>query len=597
MTQDDFNNQTNLDESENQSDQNSQNQQNFSDIVADNQQSNYGQNKPTTKNKKPSYQAGEFDKAYSEYFRAEQEKAAQKTAAKHNLPYVNLMGYSIASSVIQTIPEEIAQKYYVISYSRAGDDVSVAIVDPANQNLIKYLENLAKDQGFNLKLYVCSLQSIQYALKTYSIVGKRASNLDLEMTQEQTSQLAQEIKSLEALKSKISQVPTTQLFEIIVSGALENRASDIHIEPVKNGMNLRYRIDGVLQDVIRLNQDAYKALRSRIKYLAGMKLDISDKAQDGRFTIQLGDTPIDLRVSTLPTVWGENIVARLLSHGKGFLDLEKLGFTDRVKNQVEEAIKKPTGIILNTGPTGSGKSTTLYAILAKLNKPGIKIVTLEDPVEYRIPGISQTQIDSETGMDFAAALKYTLRQDPDIILVGEIRDGETASTSIDAGLTGHLVLSTLHTNNAASALTRLIDLGVRPFLLPGVIRLIIAQRLVRELCDCKEVYNPNAELKKEIIEKISKYPEFKNLIEKDFQLYKPKGCSKCNSTGFVGRIPIAESIKPSASIEELVINKNSTSKIYEQALKDGMIPMEIDGLIKAVQGKTTVEEVWRVTRE
>jgi type II secretory ATPase GspE/PulE/Tfp pilus assembly ATPase PilB-like protein len=200
-------------------------------------------------------------------------------------------------------------------------------------------------------------------------------------------------------------------------------------------------------------------------------------------------------------------------------------------------------------------------------------------------------------MDFAAALKYTLRQDPDIILVGEIRDGETASTSIDAGLTGHLVLSTLHTNNAASALTRLIDLGVRPFLLPGVIRLIIAQRLVRELCDCKEVYNPNTELKKEIIEKISKYPEFKNLIEKDFQLYKPKGCSKCNSTGFVGRIPIAESIKPSASIEELVINKNSTSKIYEQALKDGMIPMEIDGLIKAVQGKTTVEEVWRVTRE
>jgi general secretion pathway protein E len=329
-----------------------------------------------------------------------------------------------------------------------------------------------------------------------------------------------------------------------------------------------------------------------------MKLDIATKAQDGRFTISIGKVPIDLRVSTLPTIWGESIVLRILSHDYNFLNLKKLLFSDHIQEAVEKAIKKPTGLILNTGPTGSGKTTTLYAILEELNKPGIKIVTLEDPVEYRINGITQTQIDSETGLDFANALKHTLRQDPDIILVGEIRDIETATTAIDAGLTGHLVLSTLHTNDAASAITRLLDMGVRPFLLPGVIRLIIAQRLVRMLCpDCKKEVIPPLELAKEIKEKLEAFSEYKEKVAKDFKVFQPGKCQKCNSTGYIGRIPIAELIVPSKEVEELIMKQSPTSVISQQVLKEGMIPMEVDGLVKAIDGLTTVEEVWRVTRQ
>lgn len=539
-----------------------------------------------------------FDRAYNEYYRGEKEKAAQLKASKFSLPYINLMGYNVASSTLTLIPENVAEEYGVVAFLKSGEDVGVALVNPEDTNLMQYIESILAPNGFKPHFSVCSEGSIKYILKGYEHAGKVSENLNLAISKEKSAEFAKEINTLEGLKTAISKVPTTKVFDIIVSGAMQNRASDIHIEATKDGLRLRYRIDGVLQDVSKLNQQAYKSIIGRIKYLAGMKLDIASKAQDGRFTITVGDVPVDLRVSTLPTVWGESVVLRILSHDYNFLNLKKLYFSDHIQKAVETAIKKPTGLILNTGPTGSGKTTTLYAILAELNKPDIKIITLEDPVEYRIPGITQTQVDPDKGMDFANILKHTLRQDPDVILVGEIRDGETASTAIDAGLTGHLVLSTLHTNDASSAITRLLDMGVRPFLLPGVIRLVIAQRLVRKLCDsCRKEINPSPELVEEITKKLQPFDQYKDKLSGNIKLYQPGTCQKCNGTGYNGRIPIAECIVPSKKVEDLIMKQSPTSIIEEQVLKEGMIPMEADGLVKALSGLTTVEEVWRVTRE
>jgi len=537
--------------------------------------------------------------AYSEFIASEQEQLIKKKAQQLGLTYVDLRNYPISPQVLEIIPKEVAEKYQVVAYLKAGDTLKVAAVDPTNQEMQRKVREIAREFGLNLHWGICSEASWQSALRYYPKRAKEISR-EFEIKTVEPTAFAQKIQSLAELKQKIKQIPTTQLLETILSGAVISEASDIHLEPKKETLRIRYRIDGVLNDVAELAKEAHKALLSRIKFLAKMRMDISTIPQDGRFTFTAEGKIFDIRTSVFPTIYGETVVMRLLEHEAKFKSLEELGFHPEIREAILESIKKPTGLILNTGPTGSGKTTTLYAILDKLNQPGVKIITIEDPVEYKIPGIVQTQVDPKKGFDFANALKYTLRQDPDIILVGEIRDVETAHTALTASLTGHLVLSTLHTNNAPSALNRLIDMGVKPYLLPGAIRLIIAQRLVRKICqNCKEEYEPDDKLWSRIEPIISKLKKaFPQKFEKvPKKLWRGRGCEKCNGTGYKGRTPIAEFLKPSPKIEKMVTEKATITETYQQARKEGMISMEEDGIRKTLEGITTPQEVWRVTAE
>jgi len=399
-------------------------------------------------------------------------------------------------------------------------------------------------------------------------------------------------------------VNITKLLDILVIGAIKLNASDIHFEPADEMFLTRYRVDGVLQDVVSLPLPQYKQLVSRIKFLSKLRMDIIDKPQDGRFTfVAPGDVNIDLRVSIMPSAFGESIVLRLLGQEKSILQLDKLGFRPDAIVSIKDAIARPHGMILTSGPTGSGKSSTLYAILAELKKPGVKIITLEDPVEYRIEGIEQSQVQPDKDYGFADGLRASLRQDPDILMVGEIRDLETAEIAVQAALTGHLLLSTIHANSAPAVYARLLEIGVKPFLLSGSINLIMAQRLVRKICpSCRQAYQPKPEIWqsiKTVLEPIKSRlnPEIVAKIDQSApQLVSGAGCDKCNKTGFSGRQVIVEILIPDDTIESLIAKSASISEFEKAAAAMGMITMEQDGLIKALNGETTIEEVWRVTR-
>jgi len=531
--------------------------------------------------------------------KTDDEAAVKAKADKANLPYVNLTGFAIVSETLNIIPEEVAKKYNVIPYLKVNGRLKIASTDPQNREMLSEVQDIISVQNLEPLYAYCSQKSIDYALKSYSFSKKASEEAEDVEVSGKEAEFKKEIKGFLALKNEIGKVPTTKLFDVLVSGAIKNNASDIHIEPTKQKMRIRYRVDGILQDIAELPKEAYNSLLSRIKFLSKMKLDLKNLPQDGRFTITAEDPSgrlgagkiIDLRVSTLPTVYGEGLVMRLLQQDKGFLSLEDLGFNRKVHEMVQGAISKPTGMVLNTGPTGSGKTTTLYAILDKLNKPGVKIITLEDPVEYRIPGIIQSQVDSYAKYGFARGLRSILRQDPDIVLVGEIRDLETGRIALNAAMTGHLVLSTLHTNNATSAPSRLLEIGVKPFLVAGNINLIIAQRLVRKLCEaCKKKYKPRPG----IIEAIKRVVPDQKIPE---TLWKSVGCKECQGTGFSGRVPIAEAFKPIPRIEKMVLESTPSAKIREAVISEGMQTMEQDGMGKVFQGITTLQEVWRVTKE
>ncbi len=414
------------------------------------------------------------------------------------------------------------------------------------------------------------------------------------------NQLQKKIKDVPDFKKEIEDAlkkRTSELLEVVLTGATILNASDIHIEPQKEQARTRIRIDGILQDVIALNSQTYSNLLSRIKMLSGIKLNITDKAQDGRFSITIDKTSIEVRASTLPSEYGESIVLRILNP-KNLMDLEKLGLRDDLLVVFNKEIKKPNGMIVVTGPTGSGKTTTLYAFLKKIQKPEIKIITIEDPIEYHLKGISQTQVDPKKGYDFANGLRSIMRQDPNVILVGEIRDFETAQIALQASLTGHLVLSTLHTNNAVGTISRLINLGVDRDSIASGINMIIAQRLVRRVCKkCVKL----EEISKENLKKIKK--SLKNAskktkvpcLEGKIKIPKARGCKYCNFTGYRGRSGIFESFLVDNEIKEFILNSSSASGLEQLVLKKGMITLYQDGLIKVLKGETTLEEVERVT--
>lgn len=522
-----------------------------------------------------------------------QEQEAQSIAQAVGLPYINLKGFPIEKSALILLSEEQARKAEVVSFYKKENTVKLGIADLTNPKTKEAIKIL-RDKDFKISLFIISKVSLDHALNYYKqIVIPRKKVEKIEIAAETLAQAMETTKTLADLRSQIRKVSVTEALNIIFAGAFLSRASDIHIEPEEEVVALRYRIDGVLQTVAEIPGTIYPKILSRLKYLAKLKINITDVPQDGRFTIVAKGKEIDIRVSTLPTAYGETIVMRLLGVGAVSLKLVDLGFRRREQEILIREIAKPTGLILTTGPTGSGKTTTLYAFLNQIKSPEIKIITLENPIEYRLEGISQTQIDPEKGLTFARGLRAILRQDPDVVMIGEIRDLETAEIAAQAALTGHLVFSTLHTNNAAGAIPRLINIGVRPYVIGPALSVVIGQRLVRRLCKfCRVSYVPDKSLISQLKKKLGKfYP--KEGIKKLYKA-KPKGCAKCHETGYVGRIGIYEVFCIDDKIEALINQRASALEISKAAQEQGMMTMQQDGLGKAIDGITSLEEVHRV---
>ena len=535
--------------------------------------------------------------------REQEERHTQDLAKKLNLPYINLSNYPIAPEVLNLIPKESALRYQMVPYLKIGSTVKIGTADPGDKELATFLTNLEKSSNLKFVKSLISKSSLFYGVLAY----ENKEKAELKRTEEEKvteRNFADDIKDLESAASVARSVSTTHLLEVIMTGAAKTNASDIHLEPSEKDFLVRYRIDGVLQNVVNLPKAQYKGLLSRVKFLAKMKMDNLAEPQDGRFSFKFGEEQIDLRVSTLPSADGESVVIRLLRQSQSIINLQKLGMRPDALAVIESAIVRPHGMILTSGPTGSGKSSTLYAILNELNKPNVKIITLEDPVEYHIEGVEQSQVEKEEGYTFALGLRASLRQDPDILMVVEIRDTETAEIAIQAAMTGHLLLSTIHANSAPGVFVRLLDIGVKPFLLSGSINLVMAQRLVRRICpECAEEYSPSPEVWKEV--KKTLLP-IQNLLDQSSQtllnsaapkLKRGKGCGNCRNIGFVGRQVIIEVLIPNEAIDQLLFHKAGLAEFTKTALSNGMISMEQDGLSKVLSGITTVEEVWRVTKD
>lgn len=511
-----------------------------------------------------------------------------KAQALH-VPFILLAGLGVSPDVLMFIPEVVARKYKVFPFEvdvKTGK-LKVAMVDPLDLPVIEFLE---QKSGKSVEAYLGKQDEIAEKIDTEYSAGLAA---DVTAVLKDTDAAVRTVDS-STIGKIIKEAPIAKIVSTILEYAVRSRASDIHIEPHELRTRVRYRIDGILHEKLALPKKVHEAVISRIKILSDMKIDERRIPQDGRFNFKLGSEEVDLRVSTLPTVHGEKVVMRLLKKTGGIPDLPDLGFRGPSLKSIESAITRPHGIILVTGPTGSGKTTTLYSLLQRLNTTKVNISTLEDPVEYEIAGLNQVQVNPTAGLTFASGLRSFLRQDPNIILVGEIRDSETTSLAIQAALTGHLVFSTLHTNNASTAFPRLLDLGAEPFLIVSVLNAVEAQRITRRICAvCKESYTPSPEMKADIKNVLG------NLLhdDKEIILYKGKGCKECNNTGYLGRIGIYEAIVISPAIGKMILEHVTAEAIEKQAVSEGMITMKQDGYLKVLDGITSIEEVLRVAQE
>lgn len=518
------------------------------------------------------------------------------------IPFIGLTKERIDQAVLSLIPESIARRYNVVAYRKKESDLEIAILDIGNLPAIDFIK---KKTGLRIKPRMTDSESIKAVLTQYSkslqaefdaIIQKEARNIGG----------VDESASEATLKALAEDVPVVKIVDSLIAHAIRQDASDIHIEPGENELIIRYRIDGILHDVMKLPQATAAAMVARIKVLAGLKLDEKRLPQDGRFKTVLDEQPVSFRVSTLPTYYGEKTVIRVLRESVHGFTLEGLGFHGEGLERIHEGLQQHSGIVLASGPTGSGKTTTLYTLLDILNTPEVNISTVEDPIEYQMPRINQTQVKSDIGMTFANGLRALLRQDPNIIMVGEIRDGETASLAVNAALTGHLVLSTIHTNSAAGAIPRLVDMGVEPFLIVSTAKTIIAQRLVRRLTDVKEEYTLSdgeyaslarvADMDRLLGFLKQESAVGKDATWKDIPFYKAKPNDE-SEDGFKGRIGIHEVLPVSATVKEIILRGGTSDEIETQAKKEGMMTMLEDGIFQAAQGKTTIEEVLRVVSE
>lgn len=541
----------------------------------------------------PTDQAAKLKQVFTQLDRKFQEEETQKKAKELKIAYINLFGFPMDTQVLQLIPKADAETLQVVAFFKEGLNLKLGFLDPKKQ--IGPIVSKFQAEGYKVETYLISIGSFNHVFEGYSKVmdvSRKSDAINLNSTDFQ-------IKSLKELTVKFNNVSATEIIDNILGAALHLNASDIHMEPEAQDLKVRFRIDGVLQDAASLSLELHHQIVSRIKILSKLKLNVTSVPQDGSFSLTFDKSAIDIRVSVIPSTFGESIVMRILRQDKGSLSFDELGITGLSRERILHEMEKTNGMILTTGPTGSGKTTTLYAILNKLNEPGVKIITLEDPVEYKISGITQTPIDARAGMTFALGLRAILRQDPDIVMVGEMRDLETAETAAQAALTGHIVLSTLHTNDAPAAIPRLLDLGVRSFVLAPAINAIIGQRLVRKICTaCKQSYKlpDNLQSRVELILKaIPK--ESKAEVPKTLAFYHSPGCDECKGLGYKGRVGLYEIFVMSDAVEELVNRSASTAEIKKQAIAEGMITMAQDGVLKALQGLTDVEEIFRVTEE
>lgn len=532
----------------------------------------------------------------------EAEDLAQILAKKYNLAYLDLSRITINLDALKLVPEEKAREAKMAIFQKAGQKLLIAIQSPNLEATRAILKEIG-DKGLKTDMYMVSEMSLERAWKRYAEVPEyiEISKGIVAVSGQKMEEFMAQIKTIEDLKNLFSAVISTQkirkiseILEIVLAGAVSSDASDIHIEPQEKEVRLRFRLDGVLHDIVFFDKKMYSLFLSRVKLVSGLKLNIHDQAQDGRFSIHIKETEVEVRVSIIPENYGESIVMRILNPKSISVSFEDLGIEKNLFEKLAKETGKPNGMILTTGPTGSGKTTTLYAFLKKIYNPEIKIITLENPVEYHLTGIIQTQIEPGKGYTFANGLRAILRQDPDVIMVGEIRDLETAQIAINAALTGHLVLSTLHTNNAAGTIPRFMDLGVTPGNLVSALNVSMAQRLVRKLCNkCKEKYEPSAEEKGIIEKNIKALPSNYEQPAVSF-LWKAKGCSECNNIGYKGRIGIYEAILMDEKIEKIAMEKPTESQIWNASKDQNILNMQQDGILKALNGVTSIDELRRV---
>ncbi|MBN1585056.1 type II/IV secretion system protein [Candidatus Uhrbacteria bacterium] len=519
-----------------------------------------------------------------------------------NVPYTDLVGHEIDPEVIKLISKPVAENTRSIAFAREGDSVSVGMIDPRDMTAVQAIDFLSQASGFRPKYHIISQASFRHALKKYEEIGKEVAKA-LEVAKDKLVEKPKAEKEGEIdLSDVIKGAPVSRIVSVVMRHAVEGGASDIHIEPFGEETRVRYRVDGVLRTSLKVPKYVHNSLVARIKVLANLKLDETRVPQDGRIRETFGDKQIDFRVSTLPMTEEEKVVMRILDTTKGVPLLEQLGFRRQYVEIIQQEIQKPHGMFLITGPTGSGKSTTLFTILNMRNEERVNISTLEDPVEYQIRGVNQSQVRPEVGFTFAAGLRSLLRQDPNIIMVGEIRDTETGELAVHAALTGHLIFSTLHTNDALGVVPRLIDMHVEPFLLSATMNLAIAQRLARKICErCKAEQELPPEVEAQIrkgLEAVPKsYLSHIDMSGPKLKVYRGRGCLRCNDTGYSGRVAVAELMPFDAGMRELINSGFPIPKVQEANRKNGMISMKEDGLIKVLEGLTTMEEIMRITKE
>ena len=533
-----------------------------------------------------------------------EERAAERLAEKLGLSYVDLAKIPVSLDAVRIIPEAEARDAKIAAIEIKSNRVALATINPEFPATKKAVEGL-QEKKYEVKVVVVSPSSMEAAWHFYQFIKPVAETITgkVQITKERIDALRSRLTTIDAVHKEISTLPLANvspvaLIEIILAGAMGLRASDIHTEAGEKKAKLRFRIDGLLHDIFDdIPLDTYRTFVSRIKLLSEMKLNVRDAAQDGRFTIGLGDKDIEMRVSVIPAEFGETIVMRILDPSATMVTLPQLGLRADNLALVMKKIAQPNGLILNTGPTGSGKTTTLYAFLRTMNDPTMKIITLEDPIEYRIEGVEQTQIDDEAGYTFGNGLRAIVRQDPDVILVGEVRDLETADIALEAALTGHLVLSTLHTNDAVGAVPRLINLGVKAVSIGPALSLVIAQRLVRVLCpDCKKAADVDAATAEKITKFLAALPAKVDKKPYDeYKIYVPVGCEKCNGIGYKGRVGVFEFLEGGGDLEKTILKEASEVALREVAARQEMVTMQQDGIMKVLEGRTTFEEVISAT--
>lgn len=541
--------------------------------------------------------AEKVSNAIKELDRGFAEEQIARQAKKSGVPYFNLTTFPIDNAAVTLITEDQAKGAEVIPFYRDGQHIKVGMLNPGNSQLHELVEFLKKS-NFQIDLYIISKASFEAGLKRYGSIRPPNREQERVVISELQGLKVDKLKELETMQESITTVSPTELISSLLTSAVIARASDIHLQPEEKYLAVRLRIDGVLQEAAKFHSSVYHNLISRIKILSKLKINVTKVPQDGSFVIDAGNRTFEIRVSLLPSAYGESIVLRILGEQTA-LNVQDIGMRALAYERILIEIQKPNGLILTTGPTGSGKTTTLYSFLKTVNKPGVKTITLEDPIEYRLEGVEQIQIDQKAGLTFANALKSTLRQDPDVLMVGEIRDLDTAEAAAQAALTGHLVFSTLHTNDAAGAIPRFLNLGVQPVVLAPALTTVIAQRLVRRICqECKEEQALDPALLKRVNRVLEAIPSnSKEQVPSERKFYHSRGCQACHHVGYKGRMGVFEVFIMDDAMQQLVFKGASTVEIKALAIKSGMVTMIQDGLLKALEGITDVAEVFRVTEE